>query len=53
MLERVDLNTSVISGKRFMDLAEINDKIIFEKDGISAEISKDFVENNIIKEDVL
>ena len=52
VLERSDANTTIISGKRLMDLAEINDnKIIFEKEGISAELSEDFIERNDIKED--
>lgn len=51
MLERVDLNTTIISGRRFMDIVEINNKIVFEKEGISAELTDDFAEENNIKAD--
>lgn len=48
-LEMSDLNTTVISGKRLTDLAAVNNKIIFEKQGISAELNKNFIEENNIK----
>lgn len=50
-LEMSDLNTTVISGKRLTDLAEVNNKIIFEKKGISAELNKNFIKENNIKDD--
>ena len=50
-LEISDLNTTVISGKRINDLAEINNKIIFEKKGISLELNKNFIEENNIKDE--
>lgn len=50
-LEFSDLNTTVISGKRFNDLAEINHKVVFEKDGISATFDKDFIEENNLKDE--
>lgn len=53
-IEISNSNTTVISGKRFLDLTELNDKVIFEKHGISAELDKNFItENNIKNEDTV
>lgn len=53
-IETSNPNTTVISGKRLLDLAELNDKVTFEKQGVSAELDKSFInENNIKDEDTV
>lgn len=53
-IETSNPDTTVISGNRLIDLAELNNKITFEKHGISAELDKNFIiENNIKNEDTV
>lgn len=51
IIERIDLNTTIMSGKRLLDLVELNNnEIVFEKDDITTVIKGDFVKDNQINE---